>query len=82
MVESLDVESGIEIGHSFGLSGGCVEIKIEVSSGESERVDSGVRVDMVEGLLALGADAVAVAEVVARASAIRPGVIYYRTSGQ
>ena len=48
-----------------------MERKLEVSSVEYERSASGARVGMVTGLIALDADAVAVAEVVARASALR-----------
>ena len=61
MEESIDVESGTEVVSSFGLSGGCVERKLEGYSRESERGASGARVEMVAGLLGLDTDAVAVA---------------------
>ena len=51
---------------------------MEGYSVESERGDSGSRVYMVAGLLALGADAVSVVEVLARASSLRSGVRCYR----
>ena len=67
--ESLGVEYGIEVGSYFGFSGECVERKLEVFSGESEKGASGARVKMVIGLLALDAGSVAaVAAVSARAS--------------
>ena len=72
--ESLGVESRIEVGSSFGFSGVFVEIKLEGSSVEYYRVFSGSRVDMEAVLAALGADVVAVAAVVARASALRSAV--------
>ena len=63
---SLSLEFVIEIGSSLGLSGGCMERKVDSSS-----------VELVRGLVVitvLGADAVAVIEVVARASALISGV--------
>ena len=49
---------------------------------ESERGDSGSRVDMVAGLLVPGADLVAVAVVVVRASDLISGVICYGAYGE
>ena len=63
------------MGSSIGLSDGCVEIKLEVSSVESERGASGARVDMVAGLLVLSADAVTEAAAAAPASHLRPRVV-------
>ena len=51
-----------------------MEIKLEGFSVEADRGFAGSRVDMVSGLLALGADAVAVAEVGAHASVLISGV--------
>ena len=55
--------------------------KLEVSSVESDRSDSGARVDMVAGPIALVTYAVKVAAVVAHASALRSGVICLQESG-
>ena len=51
-----------------------MEIKLEGFSVEADRGFAGSRVDTVEGLLALGADAVAVSVVVVHAYSIRSGV--------
>ena len=62
------MESVFEVGYSLGFSGGYVERKSDSSS---------VAFDVwFVGMLVLGAYAVAVAAVVARASALRSGVIY------
>ena len=71
MGDSLGVDYGIEVGSSFALSGGCVERKLDIYSVEFERRDSGARVEMVAGLLALGVDAVSVAAVVVSDSDLR-----------
>ena len=54
-----------------------MEIKLEGSSVEYYRGFVGSRVDMVSGLLVLGVDELSVAVVVARSSALRPGVRCY-----
>ena len=55
---------------------------MEVSSLESEKGASGDRVDMIAVLLTSGADAVAVAAVLARASALISGIICSRSAGE
>ena len=62
------------------MSGRYVDRKLEGSSGESEWGASGARVDIVAGLIVLGADAVAVAAVAARASDRKSGVRCYRAA--
>ena len=69
MGKSLFVEYVIKVGSYLGLSCGCVERKFDVSSVGFDRGGS--------GLLVLGSDAVEVAVVVARASALRSGVMWY-----
>ena len=59
----------MELGPSLDLSGGCVAIKLD---GSSVVFDRGF-----VGLLALGTDAVTVASVSERASALRSAVIRY-----
>ena len=66
MGELLGVEFGIQVVSSLGMSGGYVERKLYGSSVEFDRG--------IVGMIAFVSDAVAVAAVVALASAIRPGV--------
>ena len=67
----------MDVVSSLDLSGGCVEIKLEGSSVESDRGFAGARVDVVALLIVLGVYAVALAVVVARTSDLRSGVRWY-----
>ena len=66
------------------MSDEIAERKSEGSSGGSERVASGSRMYMVEGLLALGADSVEVLVTVATAcaSSLRLGVRFSWAAGE
>ena len=75
--ESLDVESITEVFSYFVFSDVNDEIKLDGSYGSSERGASGAMVDMVEGILTLDVDAVAVAVVTYFSSILRLGVICY-----
>ena len=74
MGESLGSESRTEVGSSSGLPDGVVERKMEGSLGESDKGASGARVEIVAGLLALGANSVEMTSAAAHASDIRSGV--------
>ena len=82
MGESLGVESGTEVGYSFGLPEEIVERKLEGSLGVFYRGASGARVDMTEGLLALGENVVVLEAEAARTSAQRLEVRYSGADGE
>ena len=70
--KSIGTESRTGVGYSGVISYWKVfGRKIEGSSGGSDKVTSGYRVEMVEGLLTLGMDVVTVSAVTARDSAMR-----------